>query len=55
MWYKQENNEWLIGNKIEFPNGDILQDNHEETKDEWIWYDEPPQEYLDYLNENKLV
>jgi hypothetical protein len=45
MWYKEENNEWLTGNRIEFPDGIILENNHEITKEGWFWSDEEPEEY----------
>ena len=51
MWYKQNNEEWLTGNKIEFPDGTTFKDNHEDTKDGWQWHDEAPQEYLLWLEE----
>lgn len=49
MWYKFENGEWLEGNKIYFPDGTILEHNHEVEKDGWKWYDEPP------YNDEKLT
>lgn len=49
MWYKFENGEWLIGNKIIFPDGFILENNHTESRDGWEWHDTPPQEYLDFI------
>lgn len=52
MWYKynEETQEWLCGNEIHFPDGTMLKDNHEETKDGWFWSDEAPEEYLQYIN-----
>ena len=53
MWYKEENNEWLAGNKVEFPDNLILQHNHEESKDGWFWSDEPPKGYVEQLEKFK--
>jgi len=52
MWYKFNGNEWIIGNKVEFPNGYILHNNHNESFDGWNWYNEPPQEYLDWIEQH---
>lgn len=53
MWYKFniETNEWYFGNEVYFPNGVILKDNKEETIDGWNWYEQAPQEYIDWTNE----
>lgn len=47
MWYKynEETNEWYFGNEVHFPDGIILKDNHQDTKDGWFWSDEVPEEY----------
>lgn len=42
---------WLTGNKVEFPDGTILKDNHQETKDGWNWHDEEPAEFVQWQNE----
>ena len=51
MWYKFINNEWLIANKVTFPNGETLQDNHNDSIDGWFWSDERPKEYVEYLEQ----
>lgn len=48
MWYKNENNQWFTGNKIEFPNGTVLENNHEESFDGWFWSETEPEEYLEW-------
>lgn len=54
MWYKfnQETNEWYIGNKVEFPNGMVLENNHENSIDGWFWSDEEPEEFTNF-NQNE--
>jgi hypothetical protein len=42
MWYKFENGEWLYGNTVLFPDGELLEDNHDDTRDGWEWYDVSP-------------
>jgi len=48
MWYKydESNKVWLEGNKVHFPDGTVLNENHSETKDGWFWSDVPPYEEL---------
>ena len=51
MFYKYEEkaDNWLIGNKISFPDGTTLSiDNKIEHKG-WFWSEEPPTEYTEWL------
>jgi len=50
MWYKfdESANEWFEGNKVNFPDGTILDENHETTKEGWFWSDEEPIECTEY-------
>ena len=51
MFYKYEEkaDNWLIGNKISFPDGVTLSiDNKIEYKG-WFWSKEPPTEYSEWL------
>lgn len=51
MFYKiEEDGNWVTGNKIYFPDGTILSSDNKISKDGWVWYDEDPQEYLDWLD-----
>lgn len=59
MFYTKKNNIWYTANKMSFPNGEEVT---EENKDEhidllndygWEWHDNPPQEYLDWLEEQE--
>jgi hypothetical protein len=51
MFYKKDENtgEWYFGNEVHFPDGIKITSENKLTKDGWVWYDEPPQEYLDWL------
>lgn len=50
MWYKFIQDEWYVGNRVNFPDGSVLENDHTQTKDGWVWHAEPPQAYLDWLN-----
>lgn len=56
MWYKynEETNEWYYGAEIHFPDGTKITASNPETKNGWEWHDEPPQKYLDSLEEKLL-
>jgi hypothetical protein len=50
MYYKiEENGDWVLANRIDYPDGTILSSDNKLSKDGWVWYDNPPQEYLDWL------
>lgn len=53
MFYKyiEEDNIWVTGNRISFPDGVVLSTDNKIEKDGWKWYDNPPQEYLDWLEQ----
>jgi hypothetical protein len=51
MYYKkEEDGNWNVGNRIDFPDGVVLSKDNKLSKDGWVWYDETPQEYLDWLD-----
>ena len=61
MFYKKENNGWLIGSVVKIPidsSGDnlsvigsiILDENNKQSYDGWEWHDEPPQDYIDWVS-----
>ena len=58
MVYKNdiEENIWLTGNKVTFPDGTVISvDNKEVTKAGWFWSDTEPIEYTNWVesqNEN---
>lgn len=56
MFYKKENNgDWLIGKVIKIgTSGEILDENNKENEYGWEWHDTPPQEYLDWLEEQEI-
>ena len=49
MFYKKEEDNWFIGSIINFPTGEILDENNKEELNGWKWFDEEPQEYLDWV------
>lgn len=53
MFYKkEEDSSWLIGKVIKIgTSGEILDENNKENEYGWEWHDAPPQEYLDWLEE----
>jgi len=60
MFYKKEkiNEEivWKTAKQIQFPDGTIINKDKIINRDGWVWYDEAPQEYLEWkkLEEEKL-
>lgn len=52
-FYKFEVDMWMYGIKIYYPDGLIVsEENKEEVRDGWVWYEEEPQEYIDWMNSN---
>lgn len=47
--YEEETDNWLIGNKISFPDGVTISINNKIEKDGWFWSEEPPTEYTEWL------
>jgi len=57
MFYKYEDNndKWVRGNNIHLPNGKNLNPKAKNAKiDGWEWFDEPPQVYLDWVEQKNL-
>lgn len=47
-----QENMWYTGNKITFPDGTVISKDYKDiTKDGWFWSDEPPAEYLEWLEQ----
>ena len=50
-FYKKDNDCWLYGQVIYYPDGLIVnEENKEEVRDGWVWYDTAPQAYIDWWN-----
>jgi len=51
MFYKldKKTGEWSRGNEVHFPDGSRLGKKNKVKKDDFEWFDNPPQEYLDYV------
>lgn len=55
MFYKKdENGEWSYGFRIAIPNFEVLTSENRENDFGWIWHDNPPQEYLDWLEKQEI-
>lgn len=51
MFYKEEENSWIVGVEVSIPNvGRFTEENKEDIPLPWFWSDEPPKEYLDWIN-----
>jgi hypothetical protein len=53
--YEEEIDEWHTGNKISFPDGTTLSVDNKTEKDGWKWYDTPPAEYTEWLEQQENV
>jgi len=38
----------MVGFKVEFPDGEVLNKDNKGSRDGWEWKDEPPEEYLEW-------
>lgn len=56
MFYKKENNgNWLIGKVIKIgTSGELLDESNKENEYGWEWHDNPPQEYLDWVEQQQI-
>lgn len=60
-FYKQVNADWFHAKfEVVAPNYTLSRKSHEEigaaeNKEGWIWYDEAPQEYIDWVESQKQV
>jgi len=57
MFYKyiQEEDIWVTGSKISFPDGVVLSTDNRIEKDGWKWYDTPPAEYTEWLEQQENI
>ncbi len=58
MFYKKINeSEWLTATEIHFPDGTVSNAENRTTKDGFVWYDEDPQEYVEWkqLQINQII
>jgi hypothetical protein len=55
MYYKFdiERNEWYVGSTIYFPTGEILTLENKLEFDGWKFHEEPPIEYLKWIEDNE--
>lgn len=53
MFYKKENDNWWCSDWVSNKNY-TLNENNKQSIDGWEWHDTPPQEYLDWLEEQQI-
>ncbi|MEX0595716.1 MAG: hypothetical protein WD512_04380 [Candidatus Paceibacterota bacterium] len=46
MFYKKVDENWLKGLNINLPNGIVLSPQNKQNIDGWMWYDEPPLDFI---------
>ncbi len=54
MWYRKNKEDWIVANRVEFPNGNVLKDNHKDSIDGWFWSDDEPKEYSDWQEQQRI-
>ena len=56
MYYREDTQEdvWYIGNEIRFPDGTVIKDGVPDSFDGWDWSVEPPEEYIKWLEKQRL-
>ena len=56
MYYREDTQEdvWYIGNEIRFPDGTVIKDGVPDSFDDWNWSVEPPEEYIKWLEKQRL-
>ena len=56
MFYKKNTNEdWDNARIIKLAvTGEVLDENNKENEYGWVWHDTPPQEYLDWVEEQQI-
>lgn len=50
MFYKKEGENYFEGLTVNLPNGKVLNSENRENQEGWIWHDEPPQDFIDFQN-----
>lgn len=54
MYYKiEENEQWLTAKAVLLPDGTLLSKTNKTELDGWEWHETPPQEYLDWKEEQE--
>ena len=56
MYYREDiqNDSWYVGDEIRFPDGTVLKNGVPDYFEGWDWSADPPQEYLDWLEKQRL-
>jgi len=53
IYKKHENGTWGNYSKVLFTDGQVMdENNHDFERDGFFWSDEPPKEYLEYIENN---
>lgn len=52
MFYKKDDSgKWWDATTVHLPSGDVLAPKNKKSLDGWFWSDNPPQEYLEWEEE----
>jgi hypothetical protein len=50
MFYLKDNmSNWFTGIEVHLPDGTVLNEKNKTNKYGWEWYEEPPEEYLEWI------
>ena len=53
--HEEEFNLWQTANNVHFPDGAILSSDNRVEKNGWKWYDTPPAEYTEWLEQQENI
>lgn len=54
MYYKKDDNgKWWGATNVHLPSGDVLTPENKLNLDGWEWLDNPPEDYLEYIENQK--
>lgn len=54
MFYKKENDNWLVGIEVSIPNiGIFTEANKDDIPKPWFWSDNEPKEYKEWVEEQE--
>ena len=56
IYKKDEHGNWGNYSKVIFPDGEIMnEENHDFERDGFFWSEEPPKEYVDWIEEQERI
>jgi len=45
---------WGFGERVFFTDGEVLSEDNKTSRDGWVWYDESPEGFLRWVENNEL-